>query len=106
MKFWKQILYFYLGGMAYAGLELLWRGRSHGSMFLLGGLCFLLLGTLRRLVKISLIFRLMIGAACVTEGSLGRKVYIKQDNLHNEIRLCRITGLFRDGLMGEFAENP
>jgi hypothetical protein len=66
MGFVKQILLFGIGGTGYVGLELLWRGRSHGSMFLLGGLCFLLLGTLRRLVKISLIFRLMIGAACVT----------------------------------------
>lgn len=28
------------------GLELLWRGWSHGSMFLAGGSCFLLLGKL------------------------------------------------------------
>ena len=44
MKFWKQAMLFYLGGCAYMGLELLWRGRSHGSMFLLGGFCFLLIG--------------------------------------------------------------
>lgn len=29
-------------------LELMWRGRSHYSMFLAGGSCFLLLGWLRR----------------------------------------------------------
>lgn len=39
---------FYLGGMGYVGLELLWRRRSHSSMFLLGGICFLALGSLRK----------------------------------------------------------
>lgn len=46
MRFWKQIFQFYLGGALYMTLEFLWRGRSHGSMFLLGGGCFLLLGRL------------------------------------------------------------
>ena len=36
-----------LGGGAYVGLELLWRGRSHPSMFAAGGLSFLLLGKIR-----------------------------------------------------------
>ena len=31
MKIWKQMILFYLGGCAYVVLELLWRGRSHGS---------------------------------------------------------------------------
>ena len=31
------------GGSAYVLVELLWRGRSHFSMFLLGGLCFWLI---------------------------------------------------------------
>ena len=39
---WKLCFLFYLGGMCYAGLELLWRGFSHGSMFVLGGICFVL----------------------------------------------------------------
>ena len=47
MKFWKQAVLFYLGGCAYMGLELLWRGWSHGSMFFAGGTCFLLLGRLK-----------------------------------------------------------
>ena len=46
---WKLTFLFYLGGMCYAGLELLWRGFTHWSMFLLGGLCFLLVGNLKRL---------------------------------------------------------
>ena len=46
---WKLCFLFYLGGMCYAGLELLWRGFSHGSMFVLGGICFVLVGNLKRL---------------------------------------------------------
>ena len=46
MKIWKQSVLFYLGGMLYAALELLWRGWTHGSMFALGGLCFVTVGQL------------------------------------------------------------
>ena len=48
MKIWKNTVLFYIGGCAYMGLELLFRGRSHGSMFLAGGACFLLIGLLGR----------------------------------------------------------
>ena len=48
VKFWKNILLFLVGGLGYVGLECLWRGGSHGSMFLAGGSCFLLLGKLDR----------------------------------------------------------
>ena len=47
MKIGKYVSLFCLGGGAYVGLELLYRGRSHISMFGAGGLCFLLLGRLR-----------------------------------------------------------
>ena len=46
---WKLCVLFYLGGMCYAGLELLWRGFSHWSMFVLGGICFVLVGNLKHL---------------------------------------------------------
>ena len=52
-----------LGGGAYVGLELLWRGRSHGSMFAAGGLCFLLLGQVRR---VPAVIRPVLGAAVIT----------------------------------------
>ena len=34
--------------MFYCGVELLWRGWTHGSMFLLGAVCFYLVGSLDR----------------------------------------------------------
>ena len=46
MKLWRELVIFYLGGMLYMALELAWRGWSHGSMFLLGGCCFWLIGQL------------------------------------------------------------
>lgn len=49
MRIWKLSFLFYLGGMCYAGLELLWRGFTHWSMFVLGGVCFVLVGNLKRL---------------------------------------------------------
>ena len=36
------------GGLAYILIELLWRGRSHWSMFLVGGICFEVIGTIHR----------------------------------------------------------
>lgn len=67
MKFLRKCILFYLGGMSYMTLEFLWRGRSHGSMFALGGTCFLLLGTLyKRCRRICLSFKMLIGAIIIT----------------------------------------
>ena len=58
----KNTALFCVGGGTYVGLELLFRGRSHGSMFLAGGSCFLILGKLRdRLAPLTLPVR---GLAC------------------------------------------
>ena len=63
----KYFLLFTAGGLGYVGLELLWRGRSHGSMFLAGGSCFLLLGQLNRLrSRLSLPIRAAAGAGVIT----------------------------------------
>ena len=67
MKIWKNCLLFYTGGTVYLSLELLYRGRSHGSMFMAGGLCFLLIGHLNRVEpRLPLPLRALVGAAIVT----------------------------------------
>lgn len=67
MTFWRNSFLFALGGCAYMGLELLWRGWSHSSMFLAGGTCFLLLGKLRKVGKtLALPIRALIGAGIIT----------------------------------------
>ena len=72
MKIWKQAVLFYLGGCAYMGLELLWRGRSHGSMFIAGGTCYLLIGQLNQVQpRLPLPLRAVTGAGIVTMVELG-----------------------------------
>ena len=67
MKFLKNLALFLLGGGAYVGVELLWRGRSHGSMFLAGGACFLLLGKLQKVKpRLPLFLRGFAGAGIIT----------------------------------------
>lgn len=65
MGFLSHCVQFFVGGGGYVLLELLWRGRSHGSMFFAGGLCFLLLGRIGRL-RLPLLLRGVLGAAAVT----------------------------------------
>ncbi len=58
---------FCTGGVGYVGMELLWRGWSHGSMFLAGGSCFLLLGGLCRVSpRLPLAARALTGAGVIT----------------------------------------
>ena len=80
MKIWKQAVLFYLGGCAYVGLEILWRGRSDGSMFVAGGLCFLLLGRLRRAFSyVPFALRGIFGAMVITAVELGIGLLVNRD---------------------------
>ena len=44
MRIAKLLLLFGIGGLSYVLIELIWRGYSHWTMLLLGGLCFLYAG--------------------------------------------------------------
>lgn len=67
MRFCKYASLFFLGGAGYVGLELLWRQRSHSSMFVLGGICFLALGELdERSAPLPPPLRIAAGAGIVT----------------------------------------
>lgn len=67
MKILKFFLMFLLGGSGYVALEWLWRGWSHGSMFLAGGSCFLLLGKLQNTrPRLPLFLRGLVGAGIIT----------------------------------------
>ena len=67
MKFLRGCILFYIGGTAYMILEFVWRGRSHGSMFLLGGLCFLLVGGgMSKLRKLPVPVRPLLGSGIIT----------------------------------------
>ena len=63
----KRFLLFLVGGSAYVGLEWLWRGWSHISMFFAGGVCFLLLGKLNAMrPRLNLPLRGIVGAGIIT----------------------------------------
>ena len=77
MKLWKNTLLFYLGGMCYCGLELLWRGRTHGSMFLLGGACFLMLGKVG-VLRVNIVSRAVLGGLLITLGELAEGLLVNR----------------------------
>ena len=78
MIFWRKCVLFCLGGCGYVALELLWRGWSHGSMFLAGGLCLLLLGMLNRL-SLAFPLRTLLGAAVITGVELATGLLVNRD---------------------------
>ncbi len=69
MRKGKKGLFFLLGGLGYVILELLWRGRSHWSMFLLGGGCFLILGKIGK-KPVPAALQPLVGAVAITAGEL------------------------------------
>ncbi|MCI5605504.1 MAG: hypothetical protein ACI4C7_08095 [Clostridia bacterium] len=64
----KYFILFSLGGIFYIIIELLWRGYSHWSMFILGGLCFVLIGVINEFYTfdIPLFIQMLIGAFIIT----------------------------------------
>jgi len=63
---------FITGGALYGMVELLWRGYTHWSMFLLGGLCFVLVGGINEVLPwdMPFIVQMMIGGVIITIGEL------------------------------------
>ena len=63
------IMLFFAGGIVYVALELFWRGRSHVSMAVAGGVSTVLLyGVLTRFPSLPLPLRALIGAVIITAG--------------------------------------
>ena len=80
MRIWKNMVLFYVGGAAYLTIELLYRGRSHGSMFLAGGLCFLLIGHLKHVSpRLPLVWRSLAGALIVTMVEFAAGLLVNRD---------------------------
>lgn len=66
-KIKHNVVFLATGGIGYAVIELLWRGRTHWSMMLAGGICFLLFSKIAIYFKgYSLILKALICAVCVT----------------------------------------
>ncbi len=57
-----------IGGAIYVGIEMLWRGHSHPSMFILGGLCFVSIGLINELFPwdLGIVWQALLGGTLVT----------------------------------------
>ncbi len=91
---------FSLGGSAYVGLELLYRGRSHVSMFAAGGLSYLLLGRLSH-SGLSLPAKIGAGALAITTVELGTGLLVNRDYSVWDYR--SLPGNFRGQICPQFA---
>ena len=67
-QYLKCLILIGIGGLLYIALELIWRGHSHWTMFLLGGICFLAVGAVNELIPwcMPLWEQALIGAAIIT----------------------------------------
>lgn len=67
-KHQKEFILGIIGGFIYVCLELLWRGRSHWTMFVLGAVCFVILGCINELITWSMPIwkQAAIGTAIIT----------------------------------------
>lgn len=65
----KNLFLFLFGGIVYYLIEILWRGHSHYSMMILGGLCFFIIGSLNEsklLNGIGLLYQMIISSGIIT----------------------------------------
>ena len=65
--FAKAVILALIGGSIYVFIELVWRGYSHISMFILGGVCFVIIGLINELFPwdLGLLWQSIIGAFVV-----------------------------------------
>lgn len=68
MRAVKPLILFGIGGFIYIAIELLWRGHTHWTMFLVGGICFLLVGYINEIFTFDmpLIKQMAISAIIIT----------------------------------------
>lgn len=117
MKMISLIVLFFAGGILYVTVELLWRGRSHGSMFLDGGVCFLLIGALNELAPAApLTVQAFLGACVITASELAFGAFVNRSyavwdyralrpNFRGQICLCYFTLWIPLSLFAIFADD-
>lgn len=64
----KMVVLLLIGGTTYFSIEMLWRGHSHWTMALVGGVCFILIGAINEYLpwELGMIQQAFIGASIVT----------------------------------------
>ena len=78
----KNIIIFLIFGISYYLLEILWRGYSHWTMIIVGGLCGLLIGLINEITpKMNTVLQMLLGSITVTiiEFVTGYIINIKLD---------------------------
>ena len=56
----KNLILFIIGGMLYYIIEVIYRGHSHYSMFIVGGLCFIFIGWINKIFSWDMYFELQV----------------------------------------------
>lgn len=68
-RLYKYVTLLFVGGGLYVLMELIWRGKSHWTMFLLGGLCFIGLGLINEIIPWDMpLWRQILIGACIVTG--------------------------------------
>lgn len=63
----KNMILFVIFGLLYCGLEILWRGYIHPSMFIVGGICCLLVGLINEITpNMSMWLQCLLSAIIIT----------------------------------------
>ncbi|WP_242964892.1 putative ABC transporter permease [Scatolibacter rhodanostii] len=64
----KNLFFFCVGFMLYITIEVIWRGYSHWTMGLLGGFCFLLIGSLNEIFpwEMDLLLQVLVAVVMIT----------------------------------------
>lgn len=63
----NNLILFLLGAFLYGLVEVVWRGYSHWSMMIAGGLCFIVFARIsEKLIGLPLLYKCILGSACIT----------------------------------------
>lgn len=68
MRVLRPLILIVFGGLSYMGIEMLFRGHTHWTMFIVGGICFYLVGLINEVIpwEMSLWQQCLIGACIIT----------------------------------------
>ena len=64
----EEIILFLIGALMYYSIEILWRGFSHWTMAILGGICFVIIGCLNNFIPWEIKFwkQMLLGSITIT----------------------------------------
>ena len=71
-RLWKTLILFSVGAVLYSAIEIVWRGRTHWTMAVLGGICFVICGGVNEYLswETPLLLQCLICAILITAAEL------------------------------------